>query len=118
MDSNDQNKSEEGKTPKDAVSKAISNTLTLRDNVQHIIQSFESIREKLYPVAEKIALIELEKDPYRIPGDPYKRREVKKVSPLKMLKDRDDSPIEDEENKDEANSEASDDSIEEDMFFD
>jgi len=42
-------------------------------NVENLINSFEEMRGKVYPIAEKIALIQLEKNPYRIPGEPYKK---------------------------------------------
>lgn len=61
---------------------------SMRLKIESLINSFEGIRAKLYPVAEKIALIELEKNPYRIPGDPYRRIQVKKkVSSLQKRSD-------------------------------
>ena len=54
------------------VTEAINDVLNLRNCLEKLINNFESIREKLYPAAEKVALIQLEKDPYQIPGGPYK----------------------------------------------
>lgn len=57
----------------DEISKEVSD---LRSKWKFVIDSYEKVRESLYPVAEKIALIELQKNPYRIPGDPYKKIQV------------------------------------------
>lgn len=60
------------KASKDIIMEAIVDVQSLRLCLENLINNFEGIREKMYPVAEKIALIELEKNPFRIPGEPYK----------------------------------------------
>lgn len=50
----------------------------MRIQIEKLVHTFEDIREKLYPIAEKIALIELQKNPYRIPGDPYRKVQLER----------------------------------------
>jgi hypothetical protein len=54
----------------------VGNVGDMRLQIEQLIHTFEDIREKLYPIAEKIALIELQKNPYRIPGDPYQKMQL------------------------------------------
>lgn len=60
------------------ISDALGEVHKLRQCLQGLVNNFEDIRERLYPVAEKVALIELEKNPYKIPGEKYKRAEIEK----------------------------------------
>ena len=64
----------------------INNVTDLKGKMEIIINNYETIRGMLYPVAEKIALIELQKNPYRIPGDPYKKVQLNKKSVMTQLK--------------------------------
>jgi hypothetical protein len=73
----------------------------------------ETQRGKLYPIGEKVALIELEKNPYKIPGCGYKRIEIpnrKKSSNLKFSDDEEDKHNQREGESDEFES------FDEDMF--
>lgn len=55
------------------------NVSDVRDKMEMLVNDYENIRGKLFPVAEKIALIELAKNPYRIPGDPYIKVQINKT---------------------------------------
>ena len=82
LDLLNQSESEAGEAAKASVGKitaAIQDASNLRLSIEKLVNSFEGIRASLYPVAEKIALIELEKNPYRIPGGPYKRIRIQEI---------------------------------------
>jgi hypothetical protein len=58
------------------INNVVGNVGDMRLQIEKLIHTFEDIREQLYPIAEKIALIELQKNPYRIPGDPYQKMQL------------------------------------------
>jgi hypothetical protein len=73
---------EETKGEDEDISESLDETIQdvsiLRSNIEKLVNTFEDIRGKLYPIAEKVALIELEKNPFQIPGDPYRRVKLNK----------------------------------------
>lgn len=100
------------KVSQDKIREAINELANIRICLENLTNIHEVQREKLYPVGEKIALIELEKNPYQIPGCPYKRIQVKN-KPIGS----DSNGDEDEEDK--HNDDRSDESlsIDEEEFF-
>lgn len=84
----------------------------LRLNCDDLTNIHESQREMLYPIGEKVAMIELEKSPYKIPGMPYRRIGTANRKSPELADD-------DEEEKDGIKDDDSDDSDSADdaMFF-
>ena len=61
------------RSPQEILTEAMGDVWNLRFCLEKLINTFEGIREKLYPPVEKVALIELEKNHYQIPGAAFKR---------------------------------------------
>ena len=63
----------DSRSPQEVLTEAMGDVCNLRFCLEKLINTFEGIREKLYPPVEKVTLIELEKNHYQLPGAEFKR---------------------------------------------
>lgn len=63
----------DSRSSQEILTEAMGDVCNLRFCLENLINTFEGIREKLYPPVEKVVLIQLEKNHYQISGTPFKR---------------------------------------------